>query len=224
MSRQARHIAGFLALSAAGHAAVLLLASPPKARIDPERRPVSVMVTYREGALAGASPADTSARSTRTAREPPRRTGRATPARKPARRPSENPMPHNPGARPHPPRQTENRREPGPTATASAERDTTRQGSGEQLRKHILELVNSRFTYPLLARRKGWQGVVKLQVHVEADGRISGLRVQATSGYAVLDEAALNSLRLASVPDAERWLKGHALDIIIPVEYRLVGG
>jgi outer membrane biosynthesis protein TonB len=48
--------------------------------------------------------------------------------------------------------------------------------------------------------------------------------VEQTSGYPVLDRAALQSLQLASVPDAEQWMQGQAIDIIIPVEYRLVGG
>jgi protein TonB len=102
--------------------------------------------------------------------------------------------------------------------------DTTRQTAREQLHNSILRLVSSRFNYPLLARRKGWQGVVKLQVHIESDGRISRLQVEQTSGYPVLDRAALQSLQLASVPDAEQWMQGQAIDIIIPVEYRLVGG
>jgi protein TonB len=87
-----------------------------------------------------------------------------------------------------------------------------------------MHLVHSRFKYPVLARRKGWQGIVKLEVRIESDGRISRLRVEQTSGYPLLDRAALQALRLASVPDAEQWMKGQAVDIIIPVEYRLVGG
>ena len=101
---------------------------------------------------------------------------------------------------------------------------TSRQAAEERLRKSILQLVSSHFDYPVLARRKGWQGIVKLQVHIESDGRISRLQVEQTSGYPVLDRAALQSLQLASVPDAERWMQGQAIDIIIPVEYRLVGG
>ena len=68
------------------------------------------------------------------------------------------------------------------------------------------------------------QGIVKLEVRIESDGRISRLRIERTSGYPLLDRAALQSLRLASVPGAEQWMQGQALDIIIPVEYRLVGG
>ena len=114
--------------------------------------------------------------------------------------------------------------DPVPPVASSSGTDTVRQGTEEHLRESILRLVSSRFHYPVLARRKGMQGIVRLQVRIESDGRISGLQVQRTSGYAVLDQAALRSLRLASVPDAAQWLNGRAIDIIIPVEYRLVGG
>jgi protein TonB len=112
----------------------------------------------------------------------------------------------------------------GQSEPAAAGADTARQAAEEQLRKSILQLVSSHFDYPLLARRKGWQGIVKLQVHIESNGRISRLHVEQTSGYPLLDRAALQSLQLASVPDAEQWMQGQAIDIIIPVEYRLVGG
>jgi len=111
-----------------------------------------------------------------------------------------------------------------PSAPSSADTDTVRQGAREHLRESILRLVSSRFHYPVLARRKGMQGIVRLQVRIETDGRITRLQVQQTSGYPLLDQAALQSLQLASVPDAPRWMNGQAIDIIIPVEYRLVGG
>ena len=90
---------------------------------------------------------------------------------------------------------------------------------------HIAERVEpwTYLKFPFL-KAKGWQGIVKLEVRIESDGRISRLRVEQTSGYPLLDRAALQALRLASVPDAEQWMKGQAVDIIIPVEYRLVGG
>jgi protein TonB len=87
-----------------------------------------------------------------------------------------------------------------------------------------MDLLARQLTYPAIARRKGWQGVVKLELHIESDGRISDLHIDATSGYALLDEAALQSLQLANVPDAAQWLHGEAIDIIVPVEYRLIDG
>ena len=112
---------------------------------------------------------------------------------------------------------------PDPSATVAASSpEYSRQEADRHLRNSILELVASNLKYPPLARRKGWQGIVILKLHIEADGRISRLHVNETSGYPVLDRAAVESLQLASVTKAGQWLDGEAVDIIVPVEYRLV--
>jgi len=112
---------------------------------------------------------------------------------------------------------------PGPSATVAASSpEHSRQEADRHLRNSILELVASNLKYPPLARRKGWQGIVILELHIEADGRISRLHVNETSGYPVLDRAAVESLQLASVTHAGQWLDGEAVDIVVPVEYRLV--
>lgn len=87
-----------------------------------------------------------------------------------------------------------------------------------------MKLITQELTYPAIARRKGWQGVVKLELHIEADGSITGLQLDETSGYAVLDRAALQCLQTANIPNATQWLRGKPADIIVPVEYRLVDG
>ena len=92
------------------------------------------------------------------------------------------------------------------------------------LRDTVMKLIAQDLTYPAIARRKGWQGVVKLELHIEADGSITGLQLDETSGYAVLDRAALQCLQAANIPDATQWLRGKPADIIVPVEYRLVDG
>ncbi len=85
-----------------------------------------------------------------------------------------------------------------------------------------MQLISHELRYPAIARRKGWQGVVKLNLHIEPDGSITGLQVDETSGYAILDEAAMECLQLASLPGAAHWLQGQAIDIVVPVEYRLI--
>lgn len=93
------------------------------------------------------------------------------------------------------------------------------------LRTSLLRLLGEHFTYPWIARRRGWEGEVRLALRVGAAGRVSDLRVVKTSGYAILDRAALRSARrIHAVPEAARWLRGRHLDIVVPVEYRLVNG
>ena len=78
------------------------------------------------------------------------------------------------------------------------------------------------FTYPALARRQGWEGQVLLALTIEADGQLDNLQVASSSGYAVLDAAALHALqRVGRLAAAADWLAGSTLDMRLPVIYRL---
>lgn len=110
---------------------------------------------------------------------------------------------------------------PSPEIVAAAPERTD---TGQHLRDTLLKLVTARLHYPPIARRRGWQGTVVLQLRIEPDGLVSRLSVDASSGYPVLDRAAMECLRLASIPQPERWLHGRAVELLVPVEYRLVDG
>jgi protein TonB len=228
MISQGRHIGWFITLSAALHAAVLLVDNRPDTRIAPAGQMLHVSMNYRAGVAGRPAPAVNSSMHQRTSRDQPHATTtRPSPVRatrKALRRWHDNPPHETTATPPVTTRQAENTPAPGPSAPAAAGMEPALQTASEQLHNSILRLVSSRFNYPLLARRKGWQGVVRLQLHIEPDGRISRLHVEQTSGYPVLDQAALQSLQLASVPDAKQWMQGQSIDMIIPVEYRLVGG
>ncbi len=49
--------------------------------------------------------------------------------------------------------------------------------------------------YPKLARRRGWQGTVVLEVDVDRDGRVQAVRVQAGSSHSLLDREAMEAVR-----------------------------
>lgn len=97
-----------------------------------------------------------------------------------------------------------------------------REETDRHLRSSVMELISRELTYPAIARRKGWQGIVKLELHIEADGSITDLQLAESSGYSILDRAAMQCLQFASLPGAARWLQGQTIDIVVPVEYRLV--
>lgn len=81
------------------------------------------------------------------------------------------------------------------------------------------------FEYPRLARQRGWQGQVVLRVHITGDGRLQDIRVGATSGFAVLDRSATQSLaRIGDIQDATTDLPASGIDIELPVIYRLTPG
>ena len=54
---------------------------------------------------------------------------------------------------------------------------------------------NAAPVYPESARRRRQQGVVVISVSVSADGQVTALRVRDSSGFPVLDEAALEAVR-----------------------------
>ena len=97
-----------------------------------------------------------------------------------------------------------------------------REETDRHLHNSVMELLSRELTYPPIARRKGWQGIVKLELHIEADGSITDLQLAETSGYSILDRAAMQCLQFARLPGAARWLQGKTIDIVVPVEYRLV--
>lgn len=49
--------------------------------------------------------------------------------------------------------------------------------------------------YPYLARRNQWEGVTRLEILVQADGRVGEITVIQSSGYQVLDRAAVKTVK-----------------------------
>ncbi len=47
----------------------------------------------------------------------------------------------------------------------------------------------------MIARRRGWAGVVDIGLVLLADGRVESANVRRSSGYEVLDQAALDVAR-----------------------------
>ena len=80
------------------------------------------------------------------------------------------------------------------------------------------------FDYPALARRRGWEGRVMLALNVASDGQLQQIRVARSSGFAILDDSALQSLRqVRGIAEAVALLNGRMLAMQIPVIYRLQG-
>lgn len=106
---------------------------------------------------------------------------------------------------------------------AAPEADDDQEAARTYLRSRLLANLANHFSYPALARRNGWEGTVLLGLRVEADGQLEKIRLERSSGYAVLDNSALNSLkRVGQVAEARAWLEGHSVDMQLPVIYRLI--
>lgn len=82
---------------------------------------------------------------------------------------------------------------------------------------HIRDIIQSRTTYPLIARRMGWEGKVIVSFIVSSDGRVRDLKIKEGSGFEVLDKSALTA-----VSDASPFPKPPVeAQLIIPIRYKL---
>ena len=54
---------------------------------------------------------------------------------------------------------------------------------------------NPKPPYPEIARRRGYEGTVKLKVEVLASGKVGSIIVQESSGYEILDRSALETVQ-----------------------------
>lgn len=111
--------------------------------------------------------------------------------------------------------------------TQSDQTPVSEMGSDTHLVNHLLaELraaIDAQFIYPPLAHRHGWQGHVRVELTVEPNGHLSELRILSSSGYAILDRDALQTLtRIGSLPQVIPRLDGQSYRLQLPVVYRLI--
>ncbi|MFH1029103.1 MAG: energy transducer TonB, partial [Pseudomonadota bacterium] len=96
------------------------------------------------------------------------------------------------------------------------------QGKAQQryLNEHftyIRDLIVKRLTYPRIARRMGWSGRVVLAFVVAEDGSVRSIQVRESSGYSVLDNSAMETVkRVAPFPRPPV-----AAEIVMPVQFQL---
>jgi len=136
-----------------------------------------------------------------------------------AKKPATRPMPTttNTRALADTSTQQESKHQDSATTTSTDKGDNALQ---ERLKITLQQALAEHFSYPLLARRRGWQGEVVLSFRLEADGRILDARIARSSGYGVLDHAALSAL--SKVKRLEQGLS-RSLTLQLPVIYRLEG-
>jgi protein TonB len=111
-----------------------------------------------------------------------------------------------------------------PVAEASPEAPAGGDARDEPLveaRHDVATLDNPRPPYPLAARRLGQQGRVVLRAHVDADGRCEELRLAASSGHRLLDDAALATVRRWRFLPATRAGIAVASWVEVPIAFRL---
>lgn len=82
-------------------------------------------------------------------------------------------------------------------------------------------LSNPRPSYPLVARRMGYHGRVMLNVEVLAEGYAGQVLLQSSSGYGVLDIAALQTVKNWRFAPARQAGRAVTKWFIVPVNFAL---
>ena len=80
---------------------------------------------------------------------------------------------------------------------------------------------NPKPKYPGIATSRGWEGTVRLLVKVSVEGDSEEVAVQRSSGYDVLDEAAIEAVEKWKFIPAKRGETPIASSVIVPINFIL---
>lgn len=67
--------------------------------------------------------------------------------------------------------------------------------------KYLMDMkrkIEFYWEYPALAARNGWQGSLKVNFKINRDGSVSDISLEKSSGYPMLDDAAITAVRLSA--------------------------
>lgn len=110
------------------------------------------------------------------------------------------------------------------TKTVSKDIDKEEEpGSGKQIIRMAIPLYRSNPPprYPVLARRRGLQGNVVLEVLVSRFGNVIDLRVLSSSGHPILDRAAKSSVKHWTFEPGMRGKKKVKMWVRVPIRFEL---
>ena len=83
----------------------------------------------------------------------------------------------------------------------------------------IRDMVLSNLSYPSIAKRMGWTGVAKVELQVDATGKLLHVRIVQSSGKKALDDAALRAaeqLKEKTLPKPQS-----LTTIVLPITFQL---
>ncbi len=108
-----------------------------------------------------------------------------------------------------------------PSATSTTETISVKDAPLNYLRQQLKQAIKARFTYPRIARRMGWEGLVGISLRIEDDGSLNRVQVAHSSGHKVLDENARKTIQSIGRIQVVSNLAIQASDTEIEVLYRL---
>ena len=88
--------------------------------------------------------------------------------------------------------------------------------------KSVKPLKTERPLYPRMAREQGWQGKVVLRTQITADGIVKNATVQESSGFSLLDESAVQSVKSWLFEPAKNGEFAVASTVDLPIRFDLL--
>lgn len=82
-------------------------------------------------------------------------------------------------------------------------------------------LDNPKPAYPMLARRRGLEGTVRLEVRVSAEGIPTAVKVRESAGHEALDDAAMTAVWHWRFVPARRGSEAVDGVVVVPIRFRL---
>jgi len=101
------------------------------------------------------------------------------------------------------------------SGTTSAGNDQQAEESDPALRRKIRDSLQKNLVYPYLARKKRIEGTVLAEFRLNSSGMPENMRIVRTSNYAILDEAAKETIQKAAPFPAQN------KRVEIPITFRL---
>ena len=95
-------------------------------------------------------------------------------------------------------------------------------GNGGPGGLHPRYAENPKPSYPLEAREKGYQGEVLLRVEVLPNGRVGQIEIKKSSGYDILDQSALTTVRRWKFIPARKGEVAIPFWVNIPIKFQLL--
>jgi len=86
----------------------------------------------------------------------------------------------------------------------------------------LAQAIGKRKDYPRLARTRNWQGTTEVTLQIGPDGKLQDVHVGHSSGFPVLDAAAIQMVHNAApLPEVPAVLRGRELTMTVPVVFKL---